>query len=136
MVSALPMDQLRHLWRPGRHIGRAFTWAALTKTGTIYTEAAYASLRAVPRHADDPIVVLAVVAVADPDDESRHVRVLVPEGSEPVIFWRMRRVADPDKPNAAMTVLGFTFPNGSGVYTYVADDGHVVTTIDRYFYGD
>lgn len=135
MVSALPLDQLRHLWRPGRFVGRAFTWAVATRSGRIFTEDAYASLALVPRTLNDPITTLAVVAVSDPTDRSRHYRVHVPEGAEPVIFWRTARNVERGTASA-MTVLGWRWPNGNGSYLYVHDDGRVVMSSSVDYYGE
>lgn len=133
MVSALPMDQLRHLWRPGRPIGRAFTWAVSYRNGAIATEDAYASLALVPRDPNNPIVALAVVAVSDPSDVSRHYRMHVPDGCEPFIFWRSSRLADGSGRASAITVLGYTYPAGAKHFLWVYDDGRVVVT-DRDLY--
>lgn len=135
MVSALPMDQLRHLWRPGRFVGRAFTWAVAYRSGRIATEDAYGSLALVPRIEGDPIVTLAVVPASDPTDRSRHYRMQVPEGAEPVIFWRTARNVDHGTASA-LTVLGWRWPNGAGSYLYVHDDGRVVASSSADYYGD
>jgi hypothetical protein len=132
MADALPLDQIRHLWRPGRPINRRFTWAVLYRDGKIATEDAYASLTLVPRDLTNPITVLAVVAVDDPSDTSRHYRLHVPEGAEPFNFWRTTHSAGVNS-KGAITCLGYRTPNGAAAYLWVYDDGRVVVT-DRDLY--
>lgn len=134
-ADALPMQELRSLInRPGRYVGREFTWAVLYANGLYATEDAYASLSLVPRMPDNPIVALAVVAVREPENESLHKRVLLPEGTEPVIFWRSTRNSGTGA-STAVTIIGYEYPNGVGQYLYCYDDGHAVLTSNRYFYG-